>query len=119
MDGEFACEVLGFVHQLQVRTAQRSLYLASADAHLYIQSSIIYFYTQFRTTYICDDSSKAVKVYTQLAARWGLNTPNQVLDVIMNSSLGNLRSSGDPAWRKQDDLLLVRTLKLFANLSGG
>ncbi|KAF9437683.1 Exportin 7 [Entomortierella beljakovae] len=119
MDGEFACEVLGFVHQLQIWTAQRSLYLASADAHLYIQSSIIYFYSQFRSSYISDDSSKAVKVYTQLSARWGLNTPNQVLDVIMNSSLGNLRSSGDPKWRKQEDQLVIRTLKLFTNLSAG
>ncbi|KAF9360676.1 Exportin 7 [Mortierella sp. AD094] len=119
MDGEFACEILGFIHQLQVWTAQRPLYLASADAHLYIQSSIIYFYSQFRSTYIGDDSSKAVKVYTQLSARWGLNTPNQVLDVIMNSSLGNLRSSGDSAWRMQEDQLVLRTLRLFMNLSAG
>ncbi|KAF9199304.1 Exportin 7 [Haplosporangium sp. Z 27] len=119
MDGEFACEILGFIHQIQIWTAQRSLYLASADAHLYIQSSIIYFYSQFRSTYIGDDSSKAVKVYTQLSTRWGLNTPNQVLDVIINSSLGNLRSSGDPAWRKQEDQLVLRTLRLFMNLSAG
>ncbi|KAF9101706.1 Exportin 7 [Mortierella sp. AM989] len=119
MDGEFACEVLGFIHQLQVWTAQRSLYLASADAHLYIQSSIIYFYTQFRSSYIGEDSSKAVKVYTQLSERWGLNTPNQVLDVILSSSLGNLRSSGDLSWRKQEDQLVLRTLKLFMNLSAG
>ncbi|KAG0358839.1 Exportin 7 [Gamsiella multidivaricata] len=119
VDGEFACEVLGFIHQLQVWTTQRPLYLASADAHLYIQSAIIYFYTEFRTSYIGEDSSKAVKVYTQLASRWGLNTPNQVLDVILNSSLGNLRSSGDPEWRKQEDQLVLRTLKLFTNLSSG
>ncbi|KAG0329913.1 hypothetical protein BGZ99_010024 [Dissophora globulifera] len=73
----------------------------------------------FRSSYIGDDSAKAVKVYTQLAARWGLNTPNQVLDVILNSSLGNLRSSGEPAWRKQEDQLILRTLKLFTNLSSG
>ncbi|KAI1321611.1 Exportin 7 [Mortierella claussenii] len=119
LDGEFACEILGFIHQLQVWTEQRSLYLASADAHLYIQSSIIYFFTQFRSTYIGEDSSKAVKVYTQLSARWGLNTPDQVLDVIINTSLGNLRTSGDPTWRKQGDQLVLRTLKLFANLSAG
>ncbi|KAF9095535.1 hypothetical protein BGX23_000390 [Mortierella sp. AD031] len=119
MDGEFACEVLGFIHQLQVWTSQRPLYFASPDAHLHIQSAIIYFHTQFRTTYIGEDSSKAVKVYTQLSARWGLNTPNQVLDVIMDSALNNLRSSGDPAWRKQEDLLVLRTLKLFTNLASG
>ncbi|KAF9133775.1 Exportin 7 [Mortierella sp. 14UC] len=119
MDGEFACEVLGFIHQLQVWTAQRPLYFASPDAHLHIQSAIIYFYSQFRTTYIGEDSSKAVKVYSQLSSRWGLNTPNQVLDVIMESALNNLRSSGDPTWRKQEDLLVLRTLKLFTNLASG
>ncbi|KAF8927100.1 Exportin 7 [Dissophora ornata] len=119
MDGEFACEALGFIHQLQMWTAQRPLHLASADAYLYIQSSIIYFYSQFRSSYIIEDSSKAVKVYTQLAARWGLNTPNQVLDVIMESSLNNLRSSGDPEWRRQEDQLVIRTLKLFTDLSSG
>ncbi|KAF9986694.1 hypothetical protein BGZ65_006579, partial [Modicella reniformis] len=92
MDGEMACEVLGFIHQLQVWTTQRPLYLASADAHLYVQSSIIYFYAQFRNSYIGDDSSKAVKVYTQLSVRWGLNTPDQVLDVVLDFSLNNLRS---------------------------
>ncbi|KAF9129906.1 Exportin 7 [Mortierella sp. GBA39] len=119
MDGEFACEILGFIHQLQVWTAQRPLYFASPDAHLQIQSSIIYFYQQFRATYIGEESSKAVKVYTQLSSRWGLNTPNQVLNVIMDSALNNLRSIGDPAWKKQEDLLVLRTLKLFTNLASG
>lgn len=119
MDGEFACEILGFIHQLQVWTAQRSLYFASPDAHLHIQSSIIYFYQQFRATYIGEESSKAVKVYTLLSSRWGLNTPNQVLNVIMDSALNNLRSIGDPAWKKQEDLLVLRTLKLFTNLASG
>ncbi|KAG0271184.1 Exportin 7, partial [Linnemannia exigua] len=119
MDGEFACEVLGFIHHLRVWTAQRPLYFASPDAHLHVQSAIIYFYSQFRTTYIGEDSSKAVKVYTQLSSRWGLNTPNQVLDVIMESALNNLRASGDASWRKQEDLLVLRTLKLFTNLASG
>ncbi|KAG0306797.1 Exportin 7 [Linnemannia gamsii] len=119
MDGEFACEILGFIHQLQVWTAQRPLYFASPDAHLHIQSAIIYFYQQFRATYIGEESSKAVKVYTQLSSRWGLNTPNQVLNVIMDSALNNLRSNGDPAWRNQEDLLVLRTLGLFTNLASG
>ncbi|KAF9910472.1 Exportin 7 [Lobosporangium transversale] len=119
MDGEFACEVLGFIHQLRISTTQMPLYISSPDAHLYIQSSIIYFYIQFRSSYIDEDTAKAGKVYIQLAARWGLNTPSQVLNVIMNSSLGNLRSSGNPAWRKQEDQLVFRTLKLFTTLSSG
>ncbi|KAF9967387.1 Exportin 7 [Mortierella alpina] len=119
MDGEFACEVLGFIQQLQVWTAQRPSYLASADAHLHVQSAIIHFYTQFRSTYIGEDSAKAVKVYTQLSARWALNTPNQMLDIILNSSLSNLRSSGNPEWRKQEDQLVLRTLRLFTNLASG
>lgn len=119
MDGEFACEILGFIHQLQVWTAQRPLYFASPDAHLHIQSAIIYFYQQFRATYIGEESSKAVKVYAQLSSRWGLNTPNQVLNVIMDSALNNLRSNGDPAWRNQEDLLVLRTLGLFTNLASG
>ncbi|KAK3828778.1 MAG: hypothetical protein J3Q66DRAFT_19599 [Benniella sp.] len=119
MDGELASEVLGFIHQLQVWSAQRPLFIASADAHLYVQSAIIYFYTQFRNSYIGEESSKSVKVYTLLGERWGLNSPNQVLDVIMNSSLGNLRSSGDPEWRKQEDQLVVRTLRLYTQLVSG
>jgi exportin-7 len=119
MDGELASEVLGFIHQLQVWSAQRPLFIASADAHLYVQSAIIYFYTQFRNSYIGEESSKSVKVYTLLGERWGLNSPNQVLDVVMNSSLGNLRSSGDPEWRKQEDQLVVRTLRLYTQLVSG
>ncbi|KAF9579918.1 Exportin 7 [Lunasporangiospora selenospora] len=119
VDGELACEVLGFIHQLQIWTSQRPSYLATPDAHLYVQSSIIYFYLQFRSTYIGEDSSKSVKVYALLTERWGLNTPNQVLDIIMNSSLVNLRSNGDPEWKKQEDMLTVRTLKLYTNLASG
>ncbi|KAG0210337.1 Exportin 7 [Mortierella sp. GBA30] len=119
MDGDFACEILSFIQQLQVWTAQRPAYLASADVHLYVQSAILQFYTQFRSTYIGDESSKAVKVYTQLSARWAINTPNQMLDVILNSSLSNLRSSGNPEWRKQEDQLVLRTLRLFSSLSSG
>ncbi|KAF9988488.1 Exportin 7 [Modicella reniformis] len=119
MDGEMASEVLGFIHQIQIWSAQRPLFIASPDAHLYVQSAIIHFYTQFRSSYIGEESSKSVKVYTILGERWGLNGPNQVLDVIMNSSLGNLRSSGDPEWRKQEDQLTVRTLRLFTQLVSG
>ncbi|KAF8941502.1 Exportin 7 [Dissophora ornata] len=119
MDGEMASEVLGFIHQQQMWSAQRPIYIASADAHLYVQSAVIYFYTQFRSSYIGEESSKSVKLYTLLGERWGLNGPNQVLDVIMNSSLGNLRSSGDPEWRKQEDQLVVRTLRLYTQLASG
>ncbi|KAF9986603.1 Exportin 7 [Mortierella antarctica] len=119
MDGELASEVLGFIQQAQLWIAQRPLYLASPDAHLYVQSAIIFFYTQFRSSYIGEESSKSVKVYNILSERWGLNGPNQVLDVIMNSSLGNLRSSGDPEWRKQEDQLVVRTLRLYTQLASG
>lgn len=119
MDGSLACEVLGFIHQLQVWTARRSLYLASPEAHLHVQSSIIYFYTRFRDSYISEDSAKAVKVYSQLGDRWGLNTSKQVLDVIVNSSLENLRTRDDPTWKSQEDQLVVRTLRLFSNLSAG
>ncbi|KAI1317503.1 Exportin 7 [Mortierella claussenii] len=119
MDGEMASEVLGFIHQLQVWSAQRPQFIASADAHLYVQSAILYFYTQFRSSYIGEEASKSVKVYTLLGERWGLNSPNQVLDVIMNSSLGNLRSTGDSEWRKQEDQLVVRTLRLYTQLASG
>ncbi|KAF9402515.1 Exportin 7 [Mortierella sp. AD011] len=119
MDAEMASEVLGFIHQLQMWSAQRPLFIASADAHLYVQSAIIHFYTQFRSSYIGEESSKSVKVYTMLGERWGLSGPNQMLDAIMNSSLGNLRSSGDPEWRKQEDQLVVRTLRLYTQLAAG
>ncbi|GJJ68840.1 exportin-7 [Entomortierella parvispora] len=119
MDGTLACEVLGFIHQLQVWTARRSLYLASPDAHLHVQSSIIYFYSRFRESYIGEDAAKAVKVYTQLGDRWGLQTPKDVLDVIVSSSLSNLQTSNDPAWKSQEDQLVVRTLRLYTNLSSG
>ncbi|KAF9187737.1 hypothetical protein BGZ51_001122 [Haplosporangium sp. Z 767] len=119
MDGEMSSEVFGFIHQLQLWTAQRPLYLASPDAHLYVQSAILHFYTQFRSSYIGEESSKSVKVYTLLAERWGLNGPTQVLDVIMSSSLGNLRSSGDPEWGKQEDQLAVRTIRLYTQLASG
>ncbi|KAF9197727.1 Ran-binding protein 17, partial [Haplosporangium sp. Z 27] len=119
MDGEMASEVLGFIHQLQMWSAQRPLFIASADAHLYVQSAIIHFYTQFRSSYIGEETSKSVKVYTILNERWGLSGPNQMLDAIMNSSLGNLRSSNDPDWRKQEDQLVIRTLRLYTQLASG
>ncbi|ORZ27064.1 armadillo-type protein [Lobosporangium transversale] len=119
MDGELSSEVLGFVYQQQVWSSQRPLYIASADAHLYVQSAILYFYTQFRSSYIGEEASKSVKLYALLGERWGLNIPNQVLDVIMSSSLGNLRSSGDPGWKKQEDQLVVRTLRLYTHLASG
>ncbi|KAF9425387.1 Exportin 7, partial [Podila epigama] len=119
MDGELASEVLGFIHQTQMWVAQRPSYLASPEAHLYVQSAILYFYTQFRSSYIGEEPTKSTKVYGVLGERWGFNTPNQVLDVIMNSSLGNLRSSGDPDWRKHEEQLVVRTLKLFTQLALG
>lgn len=119
MDGEMASEILGYIHQTQMWIAQRPLYLASPEAHLYVQSAIIYFYTQFRSSYIGEEPSKSTKVYGILGERWGFTTPNQVLDVIMNSSLGNLRSSGDPEWRKCEEQLVVRTLKLFTQLALG
>ncbi|KAI8357069.1 armadillo-type protein [Mortierella sp. GBAus27b] len=119
MDGELTCEVFGFIHELQIWTARRPLYLASADGHLYVQSAIIYFYTQFKNSYISDNAPKVTKVYTQLATRWGLNTPDQVLDVMLNFSLNNLRSSGDASWRKQESQLVFRTLKLLASLASG
>lgn len=114
-----ACEVFGFIHQLQMWTVQRPLFLASPETHLYVQSAIIHFYTQFRSSYIGEESSKSVKVYTLLAERWGLSGPNQVLDVIMQSSLGNLRSNGDPEWAKAEDQLVVRTLRLYTHLVSG
>lgn len=114
-----ASEMLGYIHQTQIWIAQRPLYLASPEAHLYVQSAIIYFYTQFRSSYIGEEPSKSTKVYGLLGERWGFTTPNQVLDVIMNSSLGNLRSSGDPEWRGCEEQLVVRTLKLFTQLALG
>ncbi|KAF9428812.1 Exportin 7 [Podila epigama] len=119
MDGEMTCEILGFIHNLQVWVSQRPPYLASADAHLYVQSAILYFYTQFRSSYISEDSSKTTKVYTLLSERWGINAPSQFLDVIVNSSLGNLRSSGNPEWKDQEDQLVIRTIKLYTDLASG
>ncbi|KAF9970123.1 Exportin 7 [Actinomortierella ambigua] len=119
MDGELACEVLTFIEQNQLMKAQRPPWLVSPDAHLYVQSSIIYFFSEFRRIYISEDSSKATKVYTQLGDRWGLNTPMQFLEVIMNTSLGNLRSSDNPEWRHQEDQIVVRTLKLFSGMAAG
>ncbi|KAG0227723.1 Exportin 7 [Actinomortierella wolfii] len=119
MDGELTCEVLTFIEHNQVMKSQRPPWLVSPDAHLYVQSGIIYFFTEFRRIYVSEDSSKATKVYGQLGDRWGLNTPMQFLEVIMNTSLGNLRSSDNPEWRHQEDQIVVRTLKLFSSMAAG
>ncbi|KAF9583300.1 Ran-binding protein 17 [Lunasporangiospora selenospora] len=119
MDGDFACEVFGFIHHLQSWSAQRPPSLASPEAHLYVNSAIIFFYTQFRSSYIGEDSARSTKVYTQLSKEWGLSTPNQVLNVIVTSSLGNLRTTEVPEWKTAEDVLVLRTLKLFTNLSAG
>ncbi|KAF9438959.1 Exportin 7, partial [Entomortierella beljakovae] len=119
VDGEMSSEVLGFINQLQIWSTQRPHLVASPEAHLYVQMAIVHFYTQFRSSYIGEESSKSVKVYAILGERWGLSGPNRMLDAIMSSSLGNLRSSGDPEWKAQEDKLVVRTLRLYTQLASG
>src|SRR5690606_16403348 len=119
MDAEMTCDVLALIQQHQRWTAQRPRYLTSPESYLYIQSSIIFFFTQFRQSYISDDVNKVVKVYSMLSERWGINTPNQFLDIILSSTIDNFRSSGDQDWRKCEEQLAVRTVKLLSTIAAG
>ncbi|RKO90217.1 hypothetical protein BDK51DRAFT_32228, partial [Blyttiomyces helicus] len=78
-----------------------------------LELALIFFLQNFRKSYIGDQSHRSSKVYVRLGELLGMNDQTSVLTVILQKLANNLKFR----WTKE--LVITRSLQLFANLASG
>jgi len=106
MDGALVIRVL----QLMELTDNR---LSNGNGVASIESSILYFFEQFRKVYIGEQVQKISKIYKRLNEVLSIKDDNGVLDIIIKKIITNLKY-----WSENNEIL-SKTLNLLNELSIG
>ncbi|RUP42678.1 Xpo7 protein [Jimgerdemannia flammicorona] len=78
-----------------------------------LESAFLFFFQQFRKSYVGDSSQKSSAVYSKLSEAFGLNDQNMVLSLIVQKIVTNLT-----IW-SQDSSIISKSLRLFNDLANG
>ncbi|KAG0169013.1 Exportin 7 [Apophysomyces sp. BC1034] len=107
IDGELTTKVLQLMDVNQALQAQHG----SGVLNQKLDSAFIYFFQQFRKSYIGESTGKTV--YNKLTEVFGISDQVLMLNVIMRKIIGNLQYWGD------NEQVIRRTLELFNELASG
>ncbi|CAO3613563.1 unnamed protein product [Cunninghamella echinulata] len=107
VDGEITTKVLQLMQVNQQLLQQDGITFLSPK----LDAAFIYFFQQFRKSYINEASAKSV--YIQLTKVFGVSDQVQMLNVIMRKILTNLQFWGD------NESIIKHTLELFNDLASG
>ncbi|KAI8388848.1 armadillo-type protein [Radiomyces spectabilis] len=107
IDGELATKVLQLMDVYQALQNRPNLDFLNAKLDI----AFIYFFEQFRKSYIGDSGSNAV--YNSLTEVYGIRDQGLMLEIIMRKIVNNLQ-----IWR-HDVHVIYRTLQLFNELASG
>ncbi|KAK4509022.1 uncharacterized protein ATC70_007371 [Mucor velutinosus] len=76
-----------------------------------LDSALVFFFLQFRKSYVGESNAKSA--YTKLNEVFGIEGPEDMLNLIMRKIMTNLQMWGN------SDIVIRRTLELFNDLTGG
>ncbi|RUS20332.1 Exportin-7-B [Endogone sp. FLAS-F59071] len=109
LDGDLTAKVLHLMNINQVYLSQRGPSGGSEK----LESAFLFFFQQFRKSYIGDTSHKSSVVYSKLSEAFGLSDQNMVLSLIVNKIMTNLTFWG------QSPSVITKSLRLFNDLASG
>ncbi|CAJ0759603.1 1557_t:CDS:2, partial [Entrophospora sp. SA101] len=75
--------------------------------------SFVYFFQQFRKSYIGESSQRISKVYSKLSENLGINDQNMLLEIIVRKIATNLQTWGDSS------SIVKQSVTLLNDLAGG
>jgi hypothetical protein len=108
-DGELVEKVLQLMYANQALVGQRGKDFADER----LDTSICYFFVQFRKSYVGDVTLRSTKVYDRLAQSFQLNTVPSVLNVIVQKLATNLKFWAD------EQQIVEKSLSLLSEISSG
>ncbi|RUS35341.1 hypothetical protein BC938DRAFT_471836 [Jimgerdemannia flammicorona] len=109
LDGELTAKALHLMNVNQVWLSQRG----PSGGCEKLESAFLFFFQQFRKSYVGDSSQKSSAVYSKLSEAFGLNDQNMVLSLIVQKIVTNLT-----IW-SQDSSIISKSLRLFNDLANG
>ncbi|KAI7855239.1 armadillo-type protein [Circinella umbellata] len=107
VDGQLTTKVLQLMDVNQALQNQHG----SAFLNQKLDMAFVYFFMQFRKSYIGETNGKSV--YTKLAELFGISDQILMIDVIMRKIVNNLQCWG------HNEVVIRRTLELFNELATG
>lgn len=108
IDGDLTCKILQIISAVDNQVA-----VTNAPRSELIDAAFIYFFQQFRITYIGDQVHKSIKIYTRLEASLGLKDDTMLLSVFARKIVDSLEY-----WNKSKKIIEV-SLKLLSDLCTG
>nr|CAG8525535.1 5131_t:CDS:10 [Entrophospora candida] len=109
IDGELTCKVLQLMSANQSWNAPRG----SGNGCEKLELSFVYFFQQFRKSYIGESSQRISKVYSKLSENLGINDQNMLLEIIVRKIATNLQTWGDSS------SIVKQSVTLLNDLAGG
>lgn len=108
LDGDLTCKVLQIIGAVDNQLAA-----AGAPRSEILDAAFIYFFQQFRTTYIGDQVHKSIKIYMRLDSTLGLKDDCMVLSVFARKIVDYLEY-----WTRSNRII-ESALKLLSDLCNG
>ncbi|CAG8693128.1 4908_t:CDS:10, partial [Dentiscutata heterogama] len=109
IDGELTCKVVNLLTAVKSWNGPRG----NDTGYEKLELAFIYFFQQFRKSYIGESAQKISKVYSKLSDQLGINDQTMLLDLIVQKIGSNLNM-----WA-QCSKIVQRTVALFNDLAGG
>ncbi|CAG8775266.1 5450_t:CDS:2, partial [Acaulospora morrowiae] len=109
IDGEIACKVINIMNENKSWSDPRG----SANGSEKLELAFIYFFQQFRKSYIGESSQNVSKAYNKLSEQLGINDQTMLLEIIVTKIGTNLKIWG------ANTNIINRTVALFNDLAAG
>ncbi|KAG4097966.1 exportin-7 [Neocallimastix lanati (nom. inval.)] len=109
IDGELCCKVMQLLNLNQMWMTQKPMFIPNDK----LEMSFLYFFSNFRKSYIGDTNQRTSKVYQPLADMFSINDQYSLMDYIFQKIITNLK-----CWA-QDETIISETLNLFNDLTSG
>ncbi|CAJ0916723.1 9164_t:CDS:2 [Entrophospora sp. SA101] len=90
-----------------------TIYYGSGNGCEKLELSFVYFFQQFRKSYIGESSQRISKVYSKLSENLGINDQNMLLEIIVRKIATNLQTWGDSS------SIVKQSVTLLNDLAGG
>jgi len=109
LDGEICCKVMQLLNLNQMWMSQKPMFLPNRK----LEMAFLFFFNNFRKSYIGDQSQRTSKVFQPLADMFSINDQYLLMDYIFQKIISNLK-----CWA-QDTVIIAETLNLFNELTSG
>ncbi|ORX83183.1 exportin-7 [Anaeromyces robustus] len=109
IDGEICCKIMQLLNLNQMWMTQKPMFIPNNK----LEMAFLYFFSNFRKSYIGDQSQRTSKVFQPLADMFSINDQYLLMDYIFQKIITNLK-----CWA-QDTSVITETLNLFSDLTSG